>query len=269
VDAWGDSALQPVVDAIRSAGLVASSIAAMISEAKIDVIKIPRLTQQLATSEGTKRVYERWSNANVSKSVINATLIDKEEELERIVLRTQGMDRVLSSYLLICAGAADIPATRMLGREPAEMNATGESDMRNYYDRLSADQKVRLTPALARLDDVLIRHRLGDRPVDLHFHWNPLWQLDDVQKADMALKKAQTFKIDNDSGLFKPDMLRTYRENQLSQDETYPGIEAAIEEHGDEPDEGDEGPLQLAQLRACGREGLAPGPVGHSRSRLL
>jgi hypothetical protein len=29
--------------------------------------------------------------------------------------------------------------------------ATGDSDIRNYYDKLSAEQKVRLTPALSRL----------------------------------------------------------------------------------------------------------------------
>ena len=41
------------------------------------------------------------------------------------------------------------------------MNATGDSDTRNYYDRLQSDQVMRLQPALARLDEVLIRNALG------------------------------------------------------------------------------------------------------------
>ena len=84
------------------------------------------------------------------------------------------MDKVLQAFLIICCAAADIPATRLLGREPTGMNSTGESDIRNYYDRLHADQKIRLTPALARLDEVLIRHTLGKRPKEINYEWNSL-----------------------------------------------------------------------------------------------
>jgi hypothetical protein len=69
-------------------------------------------------------------------------MLDVDEEFERHEMRFANLDKVMVMYLLLCAAAADIPATRLLGREPAGMNATGESDMRNYYDRLSADQKV-------------------------------------------------------------------------------------------------------------------------------
>ena len=39
-------------------------------------------------------------------------------------------------FLQIASGAADIPVTRMLGQAPAGLNATGDSDTRNYYDRV-------------------------------------------------------------------------------------------------------------------------------------
>jgi len=42
-DAWGDSVLQPVADALRDAGLVTSSVASMIAEAKVDIVHIPGL----------------------------------------------------------------------------------------------------------------------------------------------------------------------------------------------------------------------------------
>jgi phage-related protein (TIGR01555 family) len=238
-DQWGDSALQPVCDAIFNTGLVTSAIATMIAEAKLDIIKLPGLMELLSTAEGSKKVYDRFSQGNVAKSVINATLLDTTEEWERINLTFSGMDGVMAMYLNIAAGAADIPATRLLGRSPAGENATGESDMRNYYDRLQADQKVRLTPALSRLDEVLLRHVFGSRDEDIYYEWRPLWQLDDVQKAAVALQKAQAHKIDVDNGLLNPEVLRSARENQLIEDGTYPGIEAAIDEFGSEPEEDD------------------------------
>jgi Uncharacterized protein conserved in bacteria len=115
-DSWADSSLQPVVDAIKAAGLVNSSIAAMISEAKLDVIKVPGLIEMLSSKEGTAKLYDRFSGAMTAKSIINTTLVDSNEEWERINLQMSNMDKVMAMYLNIVAGASDIPATRLIGR---------------------------------------------------------------------------------------------------------------------------------------------------------
>ena len=248
-DQWGDSCLQPVYDAVSNSGLVSSSIAAMIAEAKLDIIKVPGLLEMLSTTEGSAKVFDRFSQGNVAKSVVNATLIDTAEEWERKQLTFSGMDGVMAMYLNIAAGAADIPATRLLGRSPAGENSTGESDMRNYYDRLQADQKVRIQPILSRLDEVLLRHVFGERDDDIYYEWAPLWQMDEEQKAAVQLAKAQAHKIDVDNGLINPDVLREARTNQLIEDGVYPGLEAAVDEFGKEPDDEDEAGTRRARSR--------------------
>ena len=190
----------------------------MIAEAKLDVIKVPGLIEMLSTKAGSEKLHERFSFAMTAKSTINATLIDGDEEWERIALTFANMDQVMGMYLNIAAGAADIPATRLLGREPAGMNATGASDLTNYYDRLQSDQKVRVQPALARLDEVVIRHALGSRPEEIHYEWKPLWQMTEDQKSQIWLRKAQAHKIDVDTGLINPDVLREVRANQCIED---------------------------------------------------
>jgi len=248
VDPWADSVLQPVADALKDAGMVSSSIAVMISEAKLDVIKVPGLTQKMMTDESTQALVKRFAHANSAKSVINALLLDKEEEWDRSELQLSTVDRVLQMYLLICCGAADIPATRMLGREPAGMNATGESDMRNYYDRLASDQTVTVTPAMTPLDEVVIRSTFGSRDPNIRYDWRPLWQMTDSEKADIFLKKAQAFQVDNMSGLFDPIALLKARTNQLIDDGVYPGLQTIVDEaDGDisnpepDPPPGDDG----------------------------
>jgi phage-related protein (TIGR01555 family) len=234
-----------VVDAVKAAGLVSSSIASMIAEAKLDVIKVPGLLEMLSTTVGTERLRERFSFAMAAKSTVNTTLIDGGEEWERIALTFSNMDQVMGMYLNIASGAADIPATRLIGRAPAGENATGESDMRNYYDRLQADQMVRVQPALTRLDEVLIRHALGDRPEEVHYTWKPLWQMTEDQKSQIWLRKAQAHKIDADNGLINPDVLREARVNQLIEDAVYPGLEAAVDEFDIAPDEDEHDQLDL------------------------
>jgi phage-related protein (TIGR01555 family) len=229
-DAWGDSVLSTIYEAIRDAGLVTQSLANMISDCKVDVYKIPGLTSTLSTQAGTDKMINYLANANVAKSVINSLVIDKEIDWERIQTKFEGLPEVLQAYLLICSAAADIPSTRMLSREPSGQNATGESDIRNYYDRLSSEQNVILTPVLSRLDEVLIRHALGDRPDSVTYEWNPLWQMTAAEKADIAFKKAQAYQIDVNTALIPAEALVIGRQNQLIEDGVYPGLETAIDD---------------------------------------
>ena len=227
---WGDPVLQVINDAVAGAGTVAQSIATLIAEAKFDVVKIPGLTEIFSTTNGTNRLIKRFSEANVAKSVINAVVLDAEEEWERIGVDFDGMPEILQMYLQIAAGAADIPATRFLGRSPAGLNATGDSDLQNYYDRIASDQELRLTPALEKLDQAIIMSALGHTDDDVWYEWRSLWQMTDAEKAEINHKKATTAKIDADTGLVPFEALVQGRCNQLIEDAVYPGLEAAIED---------------------------------------
>lgn len=233
-DVWGDSVLVAVANAIKSAGITSNSVAQLISDSKIDVVKLPEMSLQMENREYESRLRQRFAMANQIKSIYSLLLIDKEEEWQRITQSLDGYDALLKMYLLIACGAVDIPATRFLGQSPTGLSATGESDVRNYYDNIGAIQKNDITPTIARLDEIIVRSALGDYPDGTFYIWNPLWQMTDEQKADISKKKADTFKIDLDSGLFDPALLRKARENQLIEDGVYPGFEQIIEEFGEE-----------------------------------
>jgi hypothetical protein len=75
--------------------------------------------------------------------------------------------------------------------------------------------------------------------------------MDDSQKADVGLKKAQAYAIDVNSGLIPDGALAKGRANQLVEDGVYPGLEAAMEDvRMDDLDEGD--PDATAQFAARG-----------------
>ena len=100
---------------------------------------------------------------------------------------------------------------------------------------------VDLRVALRSLDEILIRHTFGSRDEDIHYEWNPLWQMDDEQKAKIELQKAQAFEVDVKAGLIEPEILKAARENALIESGfLYPGIETAIDEAEEmRPDEED------------------------------
>lgn len=233
---WGDSVLQVCEEALKQAGMTLASVSTMVQEATVDVISVPNLIEGVTNPAMEEKFISRFVTAAAIKSTTNALLLDKEETWERISQNFAGLPDIARLFLLVISGAADIPATRFLGQSPVGMNSTGESDLHNYYDKISSEQNTILSPALARLDDVLIRSALGDRPDEIFYNWAPLWQMTEKEHAEIAKSKAEAFRIDVESGIIPLDALREGRQNQLIEDGTYPGFEGALRDSDAEPD---------------------------------
>ena len=226
---WGDSTLEAIYDAVHNAALSNAGIASMIHEAKLDVVKIPRLSEQLTTQEYANKLTTRFALANQMKGLVNTLLLDSEEEWNQKQLTFANMPEVMREFLQVACGAGDIPATRLLGMSPGGMNSTGESDLRNYYDRIGADQKIWLGPSLKRLDDALIASALGNLPQDIWYDWAPLWQQSEKERAETDKLKSETTANYQKTGLIPVDALAKGVQNRLEEDGTYPGLADAIE----------------------------------------
>ncbi|RVH94864.1 DUF1073 domain-containing protein, partial [Sinorhizobium meliloti] len=233
---WGDSVLLSVFDAIKQADGTAANIASLVFEAKVNVIRIPDFMQNLGNAEYRAKILERYTLAATAKGINGDLLLDKEEEYEQKTASFATLPEVLMSFLQIVSGAADIPATRLLGQSPAGMNATGESDLRNYYDRLQAMQTVEMTPAMARLDECIIRSALGSRDPDIYYEWAPLWGMSEKEKADVFKTKADAARQLVGSGtgqeIIPRDAVSDALVNTFIEDGSLPGLDAAIEEYG-------------------------------------
>lgn len=227
---WGDSVLQSVNDALLHAQLTGDNIASMVMEAKLDIYKIKGLTERVNSETYRNSLLARFSLANTAKSLQNALIVDSEEEYEQKVLNFAGLEGISSHFLQVAAGASDIPATRLLGQAPSGLNATGDSDVRNYYDRIGADQELLLRPRQERIDEVLIRSALSARPNEIHFAYTPLWQMSEAERSEIRKRDAETSKIYLDTGILSRPIAAKVVQNQLVESEAYPGLEGALDE---------------------------------------
>lgn len=246
-DGWSDSILQAVADAVLNAGAAQAGIAGLIQEAKIDVVKIPGMMSNLSSDEYTTRLVSRFQLAATAKSSQNTLMLDSEEEWDRKQINFTQLPDILKLYLNIAAGAADIPATRLLGTSPVGMNATGESDIRQYYDKIAGDQVALLKPSLLTLDAMILQSALGRQPKDIFYVFNPLWQMSEEEKAKIGQTKAETANKWKDSGLIAPKVLVKMVENQIIEDALYPGSEAAFEEFEGKTGEGEQPTILLPE----------------------
>lgn len=261
---WGDSVLQAILDSIKQSDGTMANVASLVFEAKVDVIKIPNFMQNLQDKEFTKQVMERLRLAAMAKGINGQVLLDAEEEYESKSASFSGLPDVIDRFLQAVAGAADIPLTRLAGQSPAGMSSTGESDLRNYYDRIQAMQELDVRPAMAVLDECLIRSALGTRDPKIHYSWLPLWQPTAAEKSENSKRTAETIKALKESGLFPEEALSVAAATLLVEEGVVPGLEAAIAKYGAElPDEDQEDDVagDKPQSRSTAIGDAAPRPL--------
>lgn len=187
---WGASVLRRVYEAIVNADMTVSGSACLVSEASVDVIKYKGLTQFLLQPGGEQKIQARFALAKLLKSVNNVTLLDEDETFEQHEQSFSGLGDLLDRFLGIVAGAADIPATRLLGAAAKGLNATGEGDLNNYYDNVRASQKTDFDPNLRVLDRIMQRSLWGSELKDWGYEWASLYQLSDSEKATTEQARA-------------------------------------------------------------------------------
>jgi phage-related protein (TIGR01555 family) len=224
---WSDSVLQALYDAVHAAALCLAGATSLLHEAKVDVVTIPNLSEHLSSAETTAQLSARFAYASAMKSINNLLLLGDGEAWSRQRVDFGGLPELARTFLQVAAGAADIPVTRLLGQSPAGLSATGESDVRNYYDMVAARQELDLRPQLERLDRLICASE-GIAAGALSFAFRPLWQLDEASRAALALSRAQTTRVYAGLKLWPAEVVARLAEAQLAADGTYPNAAAVF-----------------------------------------
>ncbi|QIG76480.1 putative portal protein [Rhizobium phage RHph_I72] len=231
---WGDSSLQAVYSALTQADSATANISSLLFEANIDVFGIPGLMELVSTAKDRQKILDRMTLAAAGKSITRALIMDAEEEYNRHTINFSNLPELMQAFLTNVSGAADIPLTRFLGQSPAGLNSTGEGDMKNYQDRVTAIQELEIQPQLSILDDCLIRSALGARPEEIFYNWNPLEQMSEKELAEIGKLHADTAQVVVNTGLFMPEELRQVVGNQFVESGLYPGLGDLLKENGED-----------------------------------
>jgi len=129
-------------------------------------------------------------------------VLDKDDGYEHHEMTGfQGLAHVYETFMLDLAGATEIPATKLFGRSPAGLSATGQSDLQNYYDSIHQKQEAQLRPALEKLLPVIMVSEWGEVPDDLDFSFNSPQTFPVDELADLAGKYTDNIINAHNSGL--------------------------------------------------------------------
>lgn len=198
---WDDSELQHVYESLLNCDTTTAAVATMLFESNVDVIKAKDLSELLSTKDGEAKVTKRFQLASLMKSFNRTLLLDADEDYEKKSNTFSGLDKVMQQFMVDVSGAADIPMTRLFGQSAGGLNATGDNDVRNYYDMVSSKQEAEVRPQLDYLYQVLVRSELGSMPDDFRFDFNPLWQVSATEQATIDKTNADRDKVYLDAGV--------------------------------------------------------------------
>lgn len=214
-EGWGDSALGPVYESLSNYSQVMGASANIVRDF-IQVVLGVRGLQDMFIRGEEKMIAARANSIDLTRSVANTIFIDAEgETYEKRASSVAGLADLWDRFALHISGVTGIPATKLMGRSPNGLNATGESDIRQWYDVVQAYRRDEIEPALQWLVGLIdAQSEWTDRPESMDWQWPPLHQPTEAEWADVKLKTAQADAIYIDRGAAEPEYLYHLRYGQ-------------------------------------------------------
>ena len=206
---WGDPLIQTIYEELRNYSMAFSHTATMMEDFVNGILKIPGLTTIMASQCGDQNVLKRLNILNLSKSTTNTMILDGDETYEKYSTNVTGVADLIDRFMLSLSAVTRIPVSLLFGRSPAGLNATGESDVRNFYDAVKQEQETKLRGCLEKLIRYIMISKdgpfAGKEPDDWSLQFIPLWQNTEEQDATTRRAVAETDAIYIDRGVLTPE----------------------------------------------------------------
>lgn len=208
---WGMSVIQQAWEQLQMYGSASQSIGTLLLEFIVGVYTLAGLQDILAEEGGEDRIIKRMEVINLMKSIQNAVLLDENENYSRNSATVTGLPELMDRFMMNLSCVTEYPVTRLFGRSPAGQNATGESDLENYYDKIHSDQTNILETPLQKIVNIIAVY-LGMSKnvdnVDYPIVFNPLYQMSDKEKAEVGKIKSETNSTYINDGVISAEEVR-------------------------------------------------------------
>ena len=198
----------------------------MIEKSVQPVYKMMGLQDTLAAEGGDTAVLKRLNVIDQARGMLNSIAVDMDgEDYAFQTFQLSGTQEILESTYNLLSAVTCIPQTILFGRSPSGENATGESDLENYYNFVEGIQKRMLKKNIRTLIKAIVQAGVYDgsieNPGNIKPTFKPLWSLSEAEQATVELTKAQraqataqTAQLYIDMQVLQPDEVR----RALSQD---------------------------------------------------
>jgi len=208
-EGFDHSVLDHVIGAIKRTDGIWDNVGAMVADGSQGVWKIKGLFQAVV-SGNRDQIESRFSIADQARSMFRSILLDADQEEFSYVSREfGGISDLLGQSAVRTAAAAQMPVTVLYGQSPAGMNATGESDIRLWYDRVEQYQTDVLLPGLRQIIMLIFASKSGPTSGEIPEGWavemNPVRKATPMETGELAARQAQADSAYISAGVYTAD----------------------------------------------------------------
>ena len=234
---WGMPEYIRIKRALRETTTAHTDAVKLLERSVQAIYSMKNLAQLLATDDGENQVLKRLEIIDMARGLLNSIAIDAEgESYDFKTFQFSGVKDVIESTCNMLSALTNIPQTLLFGRSPSGMDATGISDLENYYNFVERIQKLMLKRNFRYLLDVIYRAGVASGELEeepsYKLSFNPLWSMSETEQAAVeqtraatALTKAQTAQIYVDMQAIDPTEVR----HKLASDEDF-DVEDIVDE---------------------------------------
>lgn len=222
---WGTSEIEHIMDELKKYDNTSYNIAALVFSANLKVYKMEGFDQMATMPESVQRdLYNTLTMMNWMMNNQGMQIMGSTDTFETHQYSFAGLSDIYEMFMLDLSGASEIPVTKLFGRSPAGMNATGESDMQNYYDGIEEKQESDLRPVLDRLLPILCMSEFGAVPDDLDYEFNPCRRPTEEEKKNISINVANAVNTVFTGGVISQKIALT----ELRESSSYTGMWGSI-----------------------------------------
>ena len=217
---WGESEVEALYKEVVAHDNVSANMAALTFQANINTMEVKGLEQLLSMASPAvqRRFWDVMQAQSVMQSNFGMRLVEEGSKLTNTQYHFNGLREVYESMCLNLCGASHYPMTKLFGRSPSGLDATGDGDLQNYYDYVDSQREAKFRPALQKLLPVLAMSAWGFVPDDLDFTFPPLWTPTAKEVAEIAKTKSEAIVAGYQAGLMNVDTAQ--KELRKLEDET-------------------------------------------------
>ena len=188
---WGESEIEAIYQDLVRHDNVLANMASLTFRANVTYMEADGLDQLLGTAntEMQRRFWNVMAAQSMMESNFGTRVINKGDVMHQHQYTFAGLADVYDRMMMAVSGAARIPVTKLFGRSPAGMNATGESDEQNYYDYIDTIRDTTFRGIIERLLPVMALSTWGKIPDDLDIDFAAMDTPTAAENADVVQKR--------------------------------------------------------------------------------
>lgn len=217
---WGMPEYIRIRDALRECLTTHANGTKLLERSVQAIYKMQNLANLLSSEEGEEKVLQRLQVIDMARGLLNSIAIDASgEDYDFKTLQMSGVKDIIDTTCNMLSAVTNIPQTILFGRSPAGMNATGDSDLENYYNMVENIQKQNMKKNVRTLLRLILKQGFLEGAIPeipkFKVKFAALWSQSDTEIADIEQRRAQTQQIKAqtaqayiDAGVLDPSEVR-------------------------------------------------------------